>query len=206
MTEHPPRPITRRRSALAVVLVAVLALVASACDTPTPAAGTLFNDWKAGDQAHAATVATPAAKAQMFSQVYNPATGWAFVTCDGAAGSSYCTWITAIEGKMVLRVDSATSKVTSVTRTSLGSVEAGRVFHAWRVGSQASAAPYSTASARSALFAKSYAVSAHWLPNGCEGAAGSLYCTWTNDAAKTIILRVDQVSSPHLVVSVGGTY
>ena len=96
--------------------------------------------------------------------------------------------------------------VTSVTRTSLGSVEAGRVFHAWRVGSQASAAPYSTASARSALFAKSYAVSAHWLPNGCEGAAGSLYCTWTNDAAKTIILRVDQVSSPHLVVSVGGTY
>jgi hypothetical protein len=142
----------------------------------------------------------------MFSQPYSSSKGWSFIHCDGAAGSTYCTWVTKIEGRLEMRVDNASHKVVDVQRISLGSVEAGRVFHAWRIGSSSAAAPYTTDEALYTLFSHAYSAADHWLPDGCEGAAGSLYCTWHNDAGKTLVLQVDHMSSPNQVVAVSGTY
>ncbi len=197
----------RTRSGMAgLAVVAALSFAVASCDMPSQPAGDLFNAWVANNHSAAAAVATPSAVSQMFSQAYSAYDGWFFDRCDGAAGSTYCTWITHIEGRMELRVDNASQKVVSVTRTSLGSISAGRLFHAWRIGNSRAGAPYATPAALFALFAKPYSASDHWTPQGCDGAAGSLYCTWTNDAAKTIILQVEQVEPPPTVVGVTGTF
>ena len=107
---------------------------------------------------------------------------------------------------MQLRITNSTQKASDVTRISLGSLPAGRLFHAWRIGSSSAGTPYATPAALFALFAKPYTSADHWSPEGCDGAAGSLYCTWRNDADKTIILRVDQVSMPQTVIEVSGTF
>lgn len=190
-----------------IALVAAVSLAVAACDVPAQPAGDLFNAWVANDHAAAAAVATPSAVTQMFSQTYSASTGWFFDVCDGAAGSTYCTWITNIEGRMVLQITNSTQKVTNVSRRSLGSIEAGKVFHAWRIHNSSAAAPYATPGAVYALFLKPYSPADHWTPEGCEGTAGSLYCTWHDDAAQTIILQV-RTADPqaHQVIGVSGTF
>ena len=196
----------RRPKVVGLAMIAVFALIASACDVPAQPAGDLYNAWVANDHAAAAAVATPTAVTQMFSQPYAASAGWFFNRCDGAAGSTFCTWIDKIEGRLQLRITNANRKVSDVTRISLGSLPAGRLFHAWRIGNSSAGAPYATPAALFALFAKPYTPADHWSPEGCDGAAGSLYCTWRNDANKTIILRVDQVSMPQKVIEVSGTF
>ena len=194
----------RRRAALTLAAAGLLVALA-ACDAPAAPAGKLFAAWKANDPAAATgAITTHAAKVQMFSEPYSASAQWTFITCDGAAGSTYCTWVNKIEGRLVLRVDNAAQQVTSVQRISLGNVAAGRVFHAWRVGSDGSASAYATPSAVTALWVHVYKASDHWLPDGCEGAAGSTYCTFTNDAAKTLVLRVDNATQK--VVEISGTF
>jgi hypothetical protein len=196
---------TRTRIA-GVVLVAALAVVLAACDVPAQPAGDLYNAWVANNHAAAAAVATPAAVTEMFSQPYAASTGWFFDRCEGAAGSTFCTWIDKIEGRLQLQVQNSSQKVINVTRISLGSIAAGRLFHAWRIGDSNAGAPYATPSALFALFAKPYFASDHWTPEGCDGAAGSLFCTWHNDANKTIILQVRNVEPPRVVINVSGTF
>ncbi|HEX7135983.1 MAG TPA: hypothetical protein VF228_25615 [Iamia sp.] len=195
----------RRRSGLFVVAVALAAL-AAACDSPAPPAGSLFDAWKANDVAAANVVATPGAVTQMFGQPYSAAAGWTFVKCEGAAGSTYCTWVDKVENRLRMRIDNMTNKVSEVQRIPVGSTVAGRVFHAWRTGTPDAATPFATPEATWALFSESYASADHWLPSGCDGAAGHLYCTWTNDAAETIVLGVDNVVVPTKVDQVLGTF
>jgi len=195
----------RRRSVLLVVAVALTALAAP-CDVPAPPAGSLFDAWKANDLAAANAVATPGAVAQLFGQPYSAGSGWMFVKCDGAAGSTYCTWVDKVENRLQLRINNMTNKVSEVQRIPVGSTVAGRVFHAWRMGTPDAATPDATAEAKAALFAKAYSSADHWLPSGCDGAAGHLYCTWTNDAAETIVLGVNNVVVPMKVDQVLGSY
>ncbi|HMJ78063.1 MAG TPA: hypothetical protein VK507_18935 [Iamia sp.] len=195
----------RRRSVLLVVAVAVAAL-AAACDAPVQPAGSLFNAWKANDLAAANAVATPGAVGQLFGQPYSSASGWTFIRCDGAAGSTYCTWVDKVENRLQMRVNNMSDKVSEVQRIPVGSTIAGRVFHAWRKGTSDAATPYATPGAKVALFSKSFSAADHWLPSGCDGAAGHLYCTWTNDAAETIVLGVNNVVVPMKVDQVLGTY
>ncbi|HEV7723210.1 MAG TPA: hypothetical protein VGO60_18100 [Iamia sp.] len=195
----------RRRAALLVVAVALTAL-AAACDAPAPPAGSLFDAWKANNMAAANAVATPGAVGQIFSQPYSSASDWTFVRCDGAAGSTYCTWVDTVENRLQMRIDNMTNKVSEVLRIPVGSTIAGRVFHAWRKGTSDAATPYATPGAKLALFSKTYSTADHWLPSGCDGAAGHLYCTWTNDAAETIVLGVNNVVVPMKVDQVLGTY
>ena len=193
-----------RRATLGLVAVALVATLAG-CDVPAAPAGKLFNAWKAGDPS-AATGAftTHAAKVQMFSEPYSASAQWVFITCDGAAGSTYCSWVNKIEGTLLLQVQNETQQVLDVSRISLGNLPAGRVFHAWRVNSPSFAATYSGAGVVSTLFGKAYQSSVHWLPDGCEGAAGSTYCTWRSDANKSVILQVDNATQK--VAHVGGTF
>jgi hypothetical protein len=195
----------RRRSVLLVVAGA-LTVLAAACDVPAQPAGSLFDAWKANDMAAANAVATPGAVAELFGQPYSSASGWTFVMCDGAAGSTYCTWVDKVENRLQMRINNMTNKVSEVERIPVGSTIAGRVFHAWRKGTPDAATPYATADAKADLFAESYSSADHWLPSGCDGAAGHLYCTWTNDAAETIVLGVNNVVVPMKVDQILGTY
>ena len=77
----------------------------AACEPPPdPPAAKLFDAWKAGKPSQATgDFTTYAAKQQMFSQAWTSSAQWAFITCDGAAGSTYCTWVNRLEGRLVLR-------------------------------------------------------------------------------------------------------
>ena len=194
----------RRRAVLLAVAVALTAL-AAACDVPAPPAGSLFDAWKANDTAAAGAVATPGAVTQMFGQPYSSAADWTFVMCDGAAGSTYCTWVDTVENRLQMRIDNTTDTVSEVQRIPVGSTVAGRVFHAWRKGTPDAATPYATPGAEATLFSESSSPADHWLPSGCDGTAGHLYCTWTNDAAETIVLGVSTVAVPMKVDQVLGT-
>ena len=194
-----------RRAAAVAVLLAVGISILAACDVPATPAGKLFDAWKAGTPSAATAYATNTAKTQIFSQAYTTSAGWMFVKCEGAAGSTYCIWVNKLEGLLILRVDNASQKVTSVERRSLGSVEAGRVFHAWRLQDKPASVAYSTATARNTLFTIPFKSSDHWLPDGCEGAAGSLYCTWYRDSGASITLRVSNLTDPKLVTETTGT-
>lgn len=203
-TVAPPRRTIRLRGVAIGALLAVGLVVLSACDVPAAPAGKLFDAWKANDPAAATgDFTTYAAKTQMFSQAYTSSAQWTFVKCDGAAGSTYCTWVNKIEGQLVLRVDNASQHVTSVQRISLGNVPSGQLFHAWRIGSQSAAAGKGHPAAITDLFAHTYHVSDHWLPEGCV-TSSYVICTWTNDAGKTLVFQFDPPFN--WVIGVSGTY
>jgi hypothetical protein len=51
-----------------------------------------YDAWTRGDRTAAAAVAEPAAVDTLFARTWSTADGWAFVNCQGAAGSVFCTW------------------------------------------------------------------------------------------------------------------
>jgi hypothetical protein len=51
-----------------------------------------YDAWAAGDRAAAALVAEPTAVETLFAQTWSEADGWAFLRCEGAAGSVFCVW------------------------------------------------------------------------------------------------------------------
>lgn len=55
----------------------------------------VYAAWVAGDRSIAEPLTDPAAVADLdvlFAQPFDPAAGWAFDHCEGAAGSVFCTW------------------------------------------------------------------------------------------------------------------
>ena len=51
-----------------------------------------YDAWTRGDRVAAARFAEPAAVDALFARTWSSADGWAFVNCQGAAGSVFCTW------------------------------------------------------------------------------------------------------------------
>ena len=51
-----------------------------------------YDAWTRGDRTAAAAVAEPAAVDALFARTWSSADEWAFVNCQGAAGSVFCTW------------------------------------------------------------------------------------------------------------------
>jgi cytoskeletal protein RodZ len=73
----------------------------SSTTTPTTAADpqayaeTLFSAWAAGDRTAAATVADQTAIDSLFAAPSSEAAAYTFSSCEGAAGSIFCTWTRA---------------------------------------------------------------------------------------------------------------
>jgi hypothetical protein len=191
----------RRLRVGVLALVAALAFVAAACDVPIKPAGGLFDSWKGNDADGAHSFATDAAVDQIFAKTYSAKSEWFFDKCEGTAGSTYCTWINNIETRLQMRVGNSSNKVVDVQFIALSSGISGRFFHAWRSGDHSAAANYGTATAVSQLYSRTYSASDHWTPQGCDGAAGSIYCTWSADDGRTIVTHFDNVET-HKVVSV----
>ncbi len=75
----------------------------------------LFNAWKAGDRGAASRVASPDAVNQMFAVPYQaqqstngPVDPFSFEGCQGAAGSTICTWKAQGVSTIALRVRNTT--------------------------------------------------------------------------------------------------
>jgi hypothetical protein len=75
----------------------------------------LFNAWKTADQATAARVASPVAVTQMFAVPYQaqasttgPVDPYSFQGCQGAAGSTICSWQAPGLSTIMMRVRNTT--------------------------------------------------------------------------------------------------
>jgi hypothetical protein len=60
--------------------------------------------WEQGDQDRALELGTSAAVDTIFAYDSGGAGGWSFVQCEGAAGSSYCTFNAGGDPTIVVRV------------------------------------------------------------------------------------------------------
>ncbi len=100
---------------------------AAAPTTPEEYAKALYADWQAGNRDDAATYASPEAVDQLFQFPYEPLNTvdgpkdpYTFQSCEGAAGSEFCTWTGANDAQIVMTVRNTTGGlpvlVVNVTR------------------------------------------------------------------------------------------
>jgi hypothetical protein len=82
--------------------------------SPETAAKALFAAWAAGDRAAAAKVARPAAVDGIFARPWQATDGWSFSECNGAAGSTICTWRRPAGQQLMVRVENATANASEV--------------------------------------------------------------------------------------------
>lgn len=78
------------------------------------------------------------------------------------------------------------------------------VYAAWMAGDRAVAEPLTDPAAAAdldALFAQPFDAAAGWAFDHCEGAAGSMFCTWHGTAA-TLIIQVRSIEPPVQVTSI----
>ena len=169
---------------------------------PAPApAQHVYIAWAHNDRTTASHWATATAVNALFAHPYRTSSGWFYDECDGTAGGDHCFWINRTESTVALQVDFASNKVVDVTFTPIDNVTSGQLIHAWRVGDRAGAAAFATPTAVAQLFSHPYHPTSAWTPAGCDGAAGSIFCTWGAFNGNQIITQFDDVQT-HLVVSV----
>lgn len=75
----------------------------SASDDPEALATGLFDAWRRGDRASANAIAEAAAVDLLFGRTWRQTDGWIYDGCEGAAGSTFCTWHTTA-GRLIIRV------------------------------------------------------------------------------------------------------
>ncbi len=202
---------TSTQSSTTTTAVAPTTTVTPTTTHPTPTtiatstddvARAFFAGWTAHSVSVMQNYGTTAAVTQALAGSTGGTTGFVFSECSGAAGSIYCTWVRTAES-VVLQTDdvSPTHRVVNFTRQTLdGAAVADEFFNAWQAASF-SALPVlgNTASAAAAVAQKSQRERS-WSPSPCDGAAGSLYCTWRSGSAK-IVLQVVSIQPPVRVIS-----
>ncbi|MFN8018850.1 MAG: hypothetical protein U0P45_12095 [Acidimicrobiales bacterium] len=188
---------TRRRGAWAIAALAFATLFATAltaCEVPAKPAGGLFDSWKGNDADGAHAFASDAAVDQLFTTAWSSSSDWTFITCNGTAGATYCTWVNRVETNLTMKVNNLAKQVTEVTFTPVSSGVAGRFVHAWRKGDSATAQKDATAAATFKLFSIAYKASAHWLPTSCTNVTGGIRCRWIDDPGNVITVHYDSAT------------
>lgn len=71
--------------------------------SPEEQARSLYTAWTKGDRTAALALAEPAAVSSLFQRAWSASDSWTFGGCEGAAGSTYCTWRRPGE-QLVIRV------------------------------------------------------------------------------------------------------
>jgi hypothetical protein len=165
--------------------------------SPEDLAKAFFAAWQANnttvmnaDGSNAAVTAALAARPSGTS-------GYVFSNCQGAAGSTYCTWVKRGSSIVVQVQNQPPVKVVGFQHNTLSAQDTANEFF---TGYQMNNAAVVTALADAATSAKTAALESHrtlpWVPpQNCDGAAGSLYCTWTAGSSKFVV-RVVQVNPP----------
>jgi len=200
MSTQPHARVRRRRRFAAVAALGVLGLLA-ACEAPDSVTGSVYDAWTHNDKPAAAAHATPAAVDELFAHPYQASSEWAFGFCSTSSPFSACFWFNKTESKLVLEKDLNSGLVVGAAFVVHPNPVSGQLFHAWRLGDKARAASFGTPAAVNELFAHPYRADSHWEPGSCDGAAGSIYCTWWNKNQRSITLRYDNLQS-HLVTDI----
>jgi|GEM_PF-2206651 len=73
---------------------------------------------------------------------------------------------------------------------------AQRLYRAWRKGDKKVAGRIAETEAVNMLFARTWRRSDHWRSTSCEGAAGSVFCTWERPSEKLIIRYRNDPTAP----------
>jgi hypothetical protein len=99
-----------------------------------------------------------------------------------------------------------TSLIASVLILPAGTAEAvinpaQRLYRAWRKNDKKVAERVARAEAVNTLFARIWRRSDNWRSTSCEGAAGSVFCTWERPSEKLIIRYKNDPTHPGKRVS-----
>ncbi len=112
---------------------------------------------------------------------FGPQTGAAVSSFQGPVGST-------VDG--VVGPDTWNKFVNGFLAATSADNAAQAVFQAWTQTNQVTATKNATAPAVAQLFAQAW-TPATWTFAGCEGAAGSVYCTWTKGGGGQLVLRTN---------------
>ncbi len=108
-TSHPSTTTTTTDSSVTIGIV---------CSTPTDAATSLVNAWKAGDRAAAARCAMGDVVSQLF-KVRTDTTGWSFAGCGGSdPGVPVCSFLFS-KGSATLTIEGTEARGWKVTKLQL---------------------------------------------------------------------------------------
>jgi hypothetical protein len=129
--------------------------------------------------------------------------GFRFSNCQGAAGSIYCTFVRR-GTRVVIQVDdtSVPHKIVGVKRAALDApATAAEFLSAWQAGSGEAVAALSRPAATAAATTLESRAQLPWQLDKCEGAAGSIFCTYKAGGSQ-LVIRVEQVNPPPVVAEV----
>jgi hypothetical protein len=68
------------------------------------------------------------------------------------------------------------------------------LFDAWKNGDRAAAAKVAQPAAVDAIFARTWRAADGWAFSECNGAAGSVICTWKQPGGQQLLMRVQNVT------------
>jgi peptidoglycan hydrolase-like protein with peptidoglycan-binding domain len=138
------------------------------------------------------------------SQIHSRSGSW--VTVDGTFGPNTDSSVKVFQADTGLAVDGIVGPMTwnalvsgYLTATD-AQTAARRAFDAWTRADRASAGKDAIPSAVAALFARSWSASDGWAFVGCDGAAGTVYCTWRKPGTDLVLAVNDNEGAPFYVV------
>ncbi len=115
---------------------------------------------------------------------------WFLVRDDSSSSTTTSTTSTSSSSTSSSTSTTSTTSSTSTSSTSTPATPADpqayaqTLFDAWAAGNRAAAAPVADQAAIDSLFATPSSEAAAYTFSGCEGAAGSIFCTWTRAGAQ----------------------
>jgi hypothetical protein len=156
-----------------------------------------FAAWQANDATKMHSLGTSAAVSAALGARASGTSGYVFSNCQGAAGSTYCTWVKRGSRILVQATNQTPYTVVGFQRQPLSAQQTANEFF---TGYQDNNAAVVGALANAATATKTAGIEAHrslaWIPpQNCDGAAGSIYCTWTAGSSKFVV-RVVEVNPP----------
>jgi len=199
-TTKPHATVRRGWRFAAIAAIGVLGVL-TACEAPDTVSGSVYDAWTRNDRPAAAAHATPTAVNDLFAHPYRADSEWMFGFCSTSSPFSACFWFNKTESRLVLEKNLVSGVVEDAAFVVHPNPVAGQLFHAWRRGDRTGAAPFGTPAAVNELFVHTYRSDSHWEPGSCDGAAGSIYCTWWNKNMRSITLRYDNVQT-HLITDI----
>ena len=196
-------PAVAAGSAPALAATSTVATAGQATTTdPVLHADQLVRAWGRGDRTGAAALATPSVVAALFGYSTPGGVSWRRIGWQGAAGTIYVTYHDdARGGTVTLAVsdvllgqgsEQAAYDVRFSQARPLGPVGyADLLVRAWGRGDHAAVQRYATAPVASALWRHADPGGAHWRRIFAQGAAGTTYVTYHDDAnGGTVTLAV----------------
>ena len=195
-------------AALAAVPAGHVMTAASSSELPAAAyADQLVRAWGRGDRAATSYYATPAVTNALFAYADPGGGRWRQISVQGAAGTIYVTYHNdARGGTLTLGINdfaaaegqphaAYTARFDSTTSELPAAAYADQLVRAWGRGDRAATSYYATPAVTNALFAYADPGGGRWRQISVQGAAGTIYVTYHNDAnGRQVVIGVSDIA------------